>query len=124
MHRQAGSSFGPVSFTVSPAANQRYWASAGVDYPALRAGALYPPIAANLTILAFQTLDDRPMLQTAQRVVCHRRAEAGTALTVTGEVLERYERRGREYVVVEATVSLRDGEPLWTSVATFTPAGP
>jgi hypothetical protein len=114
---------GPVSFTVSPAANERYWAAAGVDHPALRDGALYPPIAANLTILLFQTAAPRPMIQAAQRLVCHRRGEAGSELTVRGTVTERYEKRGREYAVVEAAVVLPDGSPLWTSIATFIEAG-
>ena len=59
----------------------------------LRAGALYPPIAANLTILLFQTVAPRPMIQAAQRLVCHRRGEAGSELTVRGVVTERYEKR-------------------------------
>jgi hypothetical protein len=113
-----GTALGPLTFTVSAEANERYWAHAGVDHPALRAGALYPPIAANLTILLFQTIAPRPLLHTAQRLTCHRRAPAGTELTVTGTVTDRREKRGREYAEVTATVST-DGEPLWTSVATF-----
>ena len=118
-----GTPVGPLTVAVSPAANERYWASAGVDHPALRAGTLYPPIAANLTVLAVQTVVDRPLLQTAQRVVSHRRADAGAALTVTGTVTDRYEKRGREYAVVTAEITLPDGSPLWTSVATFCEAG-
>ncbi len=114
-----GTRLGPMAITVSPAANERYWTAAGVDHPVLRGGALYPPIAANLTILLFQTAAPRPMIQTAQRLVCHRRGEAGSELTVTGAVTERYEKRGREYAVIEAVVTLPDGEPLWTSCATF-----
>lgn len=114
-----GTDLGPLRITVSEAANERYWASAGVDHPALRRGTLYPPVAANLTILLFQTVATRPLLHTSQRLVSHRRAEAGTELTVTGTVLERYEKRGREYAVVDAVVALPDGEPLWTSTATF-----
>jgi hypothetical protein len=110
---------GPLRITVSAAANERYWASAGVDHPALREGALYPPVAANLTILLFQTVATRPLLHTAQRLVSHRRGEAGSELTVTGTVVDRYEKRGREYAVVHAVVALPDGEPLWTSTATF-----
>ncbi|MGQ0803996.1 MAG: hypothetical protein ACT4PI_09060 [Actinomycetota bacterium] len=119
----AGTELGPASFTVSPAANERYWAAAGVDHPSLREGALYPPIAANLTILLFQTVAPRPMIQAAQRLVCHRRGEAGSELIVRGTVTERYEKRGREYAVVEAEVALPGGSPLWTSVATFIEAG-
>lgn len=115
----AGTDLGTLQFTVSAAANERYWGSAGADHALLRDGALYPPIAANLTILLFQTVAERPLLHTAQRLVCHRRGEAGTELSVTGTVAERYEKRGREYAVVEAVVTLPDGEALWTSTATF-----
>lgn len=115
----AGTELGPLSITVSPAANERYWAAAGVDHPVLRDGALYPPIAANLTILLFQTVATRPLLHTSQRLVAHRRGDAGAELTVTGTVTERYEKREREYAVVDAVVALPDGKPLWTSTATF-----
>lgn len=114
-----GTALGPVRITVSAAANERYWASAGVDHPALREGALYPPVAANLAILLFQTVATRPLLHTSQRLASHRRGEAGTELTVTGTVVDRYEKRGRGYAVVDAVVTLPDGEPLWTSTATF-----
>lgn len=119
----AGTRLGPMPLAISAAANERYWTAAGVDHPALRSGALYPPIAANLTVLLVQTVADRALLQTAQRIVCHRRAAAGVELTVTGEVAERYEKRGREYAVVDAEVRLPDGELLWTSSATFCGAG-
>jgi hypothetical protein len=117
-----GGALGPLRLTVSPAANERYWSAAAVEHPSLRAGALYPPIAANLTILLVQTVTGVALLHTAQRLVCHRRGEAGSELTVTGAVTERFEKRGREYAIVEATVALPDGEALWTSIATFTPA--
>ncbi|HEX7522274.1 MAG TPA: hypothetical protein VF441_09505 [Acidimicrobiia bacterium] len=115
-----GTVLGPLELTVSEQANERYWSAAGLDHPALRAGALYPPIAGNLTILLFQTVAERPMLQTTQHLVCHRRADAGVALTVDGVVAERYEKRGRQYAVVEAIIALADGSPVWTSRATFT----
>lgn len=118
-----GTPFGPLTLAISRAANERYWASAGVDHPLLRAGALYPPIAANLTILALQTVVPRPLLQTTQRVVAHRRADADVELTVQGEVTQRFEKRGREYLVVAAEVTLPDGSPLWSSEATFCEAG-
>jgi hypothetical protein len=115
-----GTVLGPLEFTVSHQANERYWSAAGLDHPALRAGALYPPIAGNLTILLFQTIAERPMLQTTQHLVCHRRADAGVALTVSGVVAERYEKRGRQYAVVEALIALAEGAPVWTSRARFT----
>jgi hypothetical protein len=114
-----GTRLGPMTISVSPSANERYWRAAGVDHPTLRAGALYPPIAANLTILLFQTVTSQPMIQTAQHLRCHRRGDSGTELTVTGTVTERYQKRGRQYAVVEADVTLPDGAPLWTSRATF-----
>ena len=115
----AGTDLGPLRITVSAAANERYWASAGVDHAVLRDGALYPPIAANLTILLFQTVATRPLLHTSQRLIAHRRGDAGAELTVTGAVTNRYEKRGREYAVVDAVVALPDGQPLWSSTATY-----
>jgi len=117
-----GSALGPMPVAVSVAANERYWRAAGLDHPLLRSGALYPPIAANLTILLFQTVVSRPLLHTGQRLVAHQRADAGVELTVTGQVAERFAKRGREYAIVEARIALPDGSALWTSVATFTEA--
>jgi hypothetical protein len=119
----AGDRLGPLTLTISRAANERYWASAGADHALLAAGALYPPIAANLTVLLTQTVVKRALIQTAQRIVSHQRADADVELTTTGTVAERFEKRGREYIVVNAEVTLPDGAPLWTSVATFCEAG-
>src|SRR5438876_11364767 len=114
---------GPMRLTVSPAANERYWRAAGVDHPKLRAGALYPPIAANLTILCFQLTVPDAMIQTRQRLRCHRSARAGAELVTTGRVGDRYERRGLEYVDLEAHIVTADAPdaPLWDSWVTFTP---
>ena|SRR5581483_3167588 len=119
-----GLALGPFAVTVSAAANERYWRAAGVEHPALAAGALYPPIAANLTVLLFQQSCPHPMIQTRQHLRCHRREEAGTPLVTTGRVLARYEKRGRQYVDVEAVVCAagRPDEPVWTSTVSFTPA--
>ena len=111
----------PLSLTVSAEANRRYHEAAGVVHPALQAGALYPPIAANLTILLLQQTCHEAVLHTRQRLRSHRRAEAGTPLVVTGRVGDCFEKRGRWYMEVEATVSDEAGDPIWTSVATFTP---
>ncbi len=114
---------GPLRLTISEAANERYWRAAGVDHPALRAGALYPPIAANLTVLCFQKTCPDAMIQTSQRLKCHRRAPAGSELLTFGRVVSRYEKRGREYVDIEVAVIVASepDQPLWTSWVTFTP---
>jgi hypothetical protein len=117
----AGTPLEPFTLEISAAANDRYWAGAGVDHPLRRAGALYPLIAANLTILTFGELCADAMIQTRQRLVCHRRADAPATLRTAGVVSERYERRGRTYVVVDATVTVDDA-PLWSSTVVFTPA--
>jgi len=118
-----GTPIGPFSVTVSAAANERYWRTVGADHPALRAGALYPPLAANLTVLTFQQTCAEAMIQTRQRLVCHRLGQAGAELVSEGTVTARYEKRGREYVDVTVTVCTGDdGLPLWTSEVTFTPA--
>jgi len=118
-----GQPLGPMRLTVSHAANERYWRAAGVDHPALRAGALYPPIAANLTILCFQQTCPDAMIQTRQRLKCHRVAQAGAELVTFGRVVTRYEKRGREYVDIEVAVIVASEPdlPLWTSWVTFTP---
>jgi hypothetical protein len=116
-----GTALEPFTLAISAAANDRYWDGAGVEHPLRRAGALYPLIAANLTILTFGRLCPDAMIQTRQGLVCHRRAEAPAALRTTGQISERYERKGRAYVVVEATVWLNDSR-LWTSTVHFTPA--
>lgn len=118
-----GDRLGPIEIEVSEAANRRYWEAAGVDHPLLRAGALYPPIAANLATLLFQTVAPRPLLHTGQRLVSHRRADAPARLRVTGGVSARDARRGREYATVDAEIHLEDGDLLWTSIATFCEAG-
>jgi hypothetical protein len=118
-----GDALGPFEVTVSEAANERYWRAAGVEHPALAAGTLYPPIAANLTILLFQQHCPHAMIQTRQRLRCHRTEPAGTPLVVTGRVVARYLKREREYVDIEAVVHTGDpDDPIWTSHVSFTPA--
>jgi len=120
---EAGTPLEPLTLAISEAANDRYWDGAGIDHPLRRAGALYPLIAANLTVLTFANLCAEPMIQTRQRLGCHRRADAPATLRTTGVVSERYERRGRTYIVVETEISLDDA-PLWSSSVVFTPAAP
>ena len=119
-----GTVLGPLVVTISAAANERYWRAAGIDHPALRAGALYPPIAANLTVLCFTQVCPDAMIQTRQRLRCHRRVDAGAELVTTGRVARRYDKRGRTYVDVETTVATTaaPGAPVWTSEVSFTPA--
>ncbi len=114
---------GPLRLTISAAANDRYWRAAGLDHPLMRAGALYPPIAANLTVLCFQQTVPDAMIQTRQRLKCHRTAPADADLITFGRVVSRYEKRGREYVDIEVAVitATEPEEPLWTSWVTFTP---
>ena len=119
----AGTELEPLDVTISAAANDRYWEGAGVDHALRRAGALYPLIAANLSILTFGRLCPDAMIQTRQGLVCHRRTDAPATLRTTGRVSERYERRGRTYVVVETTVAVAGtAAPLWSSTVVFTPA--
>jgi hypothetical protein len=119
-----GTVLGALRLTISAAANERYWRAAGVDHPALVAGALYPPIAANLTVLCFAQVCPEAMIQTRQNLRCHRRVDAGTELVTTGRITQRYEKRGRTYVDVETTVARADApdDAVWTSEVSFTPA--
>ena len=117
-----GDRFGPVEYDVSATANDRYWRAAGIEHAARSAGLLYPPMVANLTILALQTVAPAPLLHTHQTLVSHRALVAPATLTVTGSVTNRFTKRGREYLEVTAEVAA-DGAALWTSVATFIAAG-
>src|SRR6478736_6305874 len=92
--------FGSVTYAVSEAANDRYWRAAGIEHPARDAGVLYPPMAANLTILAFQTIAPDPLLHTAQTLTSHAIGHAPADLVVTGRVSGRFAKRGREYIEV------------------------
>lgn len=116
-----GEVLGPLRLSVSARGNERYWASAGVDHPRLREGVLYPPIAANLTILLTQTVVDRQMLHTRQRLRCLAPAHVDEELTVTGRVARRFEKRGRTFVEIETTVA-NPGGVVWESTGTFTSA--
>lgn len=120
----AGLDLGRLVLAISPAANERYWRAAGLDHPALRAGALYPPIATNLTVMLFGATCPDPVIQTSQRLRCHRRAAAGSELITTGRVTDRYEKRGREYVDVHTEITTADAPDLalWSSDVSFTPA--
>jgi hypothetical protein len=119
-----GDPLAPLHITVSAAANERYWRAAGVDHEVLASGALYPPIAANLTVLCFAQLCPDAVIQTRQTLRCHRRVDAGAELVTSGRVTGRYEKRRRVYVDVETTVVTADapGQPVWTSEVSFTPA--
>lgn len=111
----------PLTLELSAAANDRYWQGAGIDHPRRRAGALYPLIAANLTVLAFARHCADAMIQTRQHLVCHRRADAPTRLVTAATIDQRFEKRGLPYITVRAEVTIDDA-PLWTSTVDFTPA--
>jgi hypothetical protein len=111
---------GPLRVAISEAANDRYWRAAGIDHPLLQAGNLYPPIAANMTILLFNQHCGDAVIQTRQRLQCHALASADCELETTGVVVATYEKRGRSYCDIVAKVT-HDGTPLWTSEVSFTP---
>src|SRR2546423_15689325 len=93
--RPPGTPLEPLSVAISAAANDRYWDGAGVEHPLRSAGALYPLIAANLTVLTFARLCPEAMIQTRQRLVCHRRAGAPPPLPTTRPRRARYRRTRR-----------------------------
>lgn len=116
-----GDSLDPLDLTISQAANERYWAAAGIDHPLLRDGALYPLIAANLVVLSVTHHLPEALIQTRQRLECHRRAQAPATLHTVARVIDRYERRDLPYIAVRAAVFV-DDELLWEAESHFTPA--
>jgi hypothetical protein len=116
-----GDPFGPFTVTIRPETNERYWRAAGAEHPLLVAGALYPPIAANLTILALGQRLDEALIQTRQLITCHARVDAPATLQTMGTVVDRREHRARPYLDVRAEITAA-GVALWTSEASFTTA--
>ena len=116
-----GTSLDPLTLTISLSANERYWRAAGIDHALLRSGALYPLIAANLTVLAFTQHVPDAMIQTSQQLTCHRRVNAPSTLTTRATVIDRYEKRSLPYIAIAASVTV-DEELAWTATSHFTPA--
>lgn len=115
-----GTVVGPHTIALSSAANERYWSAAGIDHPTLRAGASYPLVAANATVLAWLATCSVPMIQTRQRLRCHRVAPTPAELNTAGSVTARQTRRGREHIDVRVEIDTPEGR-LWTSEVGFTP---
>jgi acyl dehydratase len=78
-------------------------------------------MAANLTILLVQQQAPEALLHAEQSLASLGLAEADVDLVVNGLVAERFEKRGRDYAVIDATVAAAGGDQLWQSRATFTP---
>ena len=121
---QQGDRLGPLRLTIGPDANARYFTNAGVEHPALRAGALYPPIVANLSVLLFGLHCDDEVIQARQRLRCHRIQPAGTPLVITGHIADRITKRGRLFLDIAIEVATEDApdDPFWESIVSFTPA--
>lgn len=111
----APSDLGSLTVAVSPEANDRYWRGAGIEHPVRDAGLLYPPMAVNFAILLVQQTVSEGLLHTWGRLRCHATGKAGESLTVTGTVLERYEKRQRDYFTVASEIRGEDGTLLWTA---------
>ncbi|MBI2169492.1 MAG: hypothetical protein HYU28_08330 [Actinobacteria bacterium] len=109
-----GTDLGSLELKVTDEANDRYWRGAGVFPPPGASGALYPPMAVNFTILLVQQTIGEGVLHTWGRLDSHALSAPG-AVTVSGTVLERFERRGRDYFVVASQVHAADGTLLWSA---------
>jgi hypothetical protein len=108
--------FPELRLHLSARANDRYWAGAGVDHVARREGRLYPPMAANLTILLVQQEVPAALLHAEQSLRCTGSALTDVDLVVNGVVAESFEKRGRDYAVIDATVATADGSELWRTL--------
>ena len=121
MHTQSspfpppGTDLGACEVAVSEAANDRYWRGAAIDHSLRAAGFLYPPMAVNFTMLLVQQCIPGGLLHTWGRLRCHTAAKAGQRLQTTGSVVERFEKRGRDYCVVATEIRSANGDLLWTA---------
>lgn len=111
----AGTDLGTLPVEVSAEAGDRYWRGAGIEHGARTAGLLYPPMAVNFTILLVQQTVSDPVLHTWGRLRCHAAIPAPTSLVVTGSVVERFEKRERDYFSVASEIRTADGELIWSA---------
>ena len=93
---RSGDRFGPVEYDgFGDRQRPLLGGPPGIDHPARAAGVLYPPMAANLTILALQTVAPGPLLHTRQRLdAATEPSRAPATLAVTGAVTDRFEQAG------------------------------
>ncbi|HVM39200.1 MAG TPA: MaoC/PaaZ C-terminal domain-containing protein [Acidimicrobiia bacterium] len=110
----AGTDLGRYQVTVTEAAAERYWRGAGIEAPGRLA---YPPMAVNLTILLVQQTVPISFLHTRERLASIGAVEAPCDLVVTGRCVDRFDKRGRPYFVVDSTVATADGRAVWRSLA-------
>jgi acyl dehydratase len=114
---EPGFDFGSLDVAVSGEANDRYWRGVGVVHPLRAEGVLYPPMAVNFTILLVQRTLPGGLLHTRQSLRCHATATAPDTVRVTGHVEQRFDKRGRAYIVVASEVRGGRDELLWSSEA-------
>lgn len=112
-----GTDLGLFEVDVSADADARYWRGAGIDPMVAGVAALFPPMAVNLTILLLQQRVTAPILHTRERLRCVGFGEAPQRLRVTGQVADRFVKRGRDYFVIESEIRTDDGDVLWHSTA-------
>lgn len=121
---EPGTDLGVLDLDVSAEANDRYWRGAGIDHAARAAGLLFPPMGVNFTMLLIQRTVPTGVLHTWGRIRSHTAVAAPAAVTISGQVTERWVRRSRDYFTVASEVRDADGVLLWSLEADFAASVP
>ncbi len=130
---QVGEEFAALEFHVSEEMNENFlhavedlhprYVEATADGPPLVHPALLINFSNNTRSPSFYLLPGMAAIHTHEEVEHAGRARVGKRFRVSWQVTARYERRGRQYQVVEATIVDEDGGPVLTRRTTYTYTG-
>jgi hypothetical protein len=102
-----GHPIGPLTYVVDDVAMQRYAATMGVEQP------LYPTVPARHTDPLRNSHEDRQLnskcIAARMMLELFNPVQPGDVLTLKGEVVAVYERRGKPYVTVQTDTVNADG---------------
>lgn len=113
-----GADLGTLELSISAEANDRYWRGAGISHAARHDALLYPPMAANFTMMLIQQSLPMGLLHTWGRLTARSANTAPADVTVSGQVRGRFVKRQRDYFVVASSVSTTEGA-LWDGEQEF-----
>lgn len=120
---EVGESYAPYSFMVTPELNEQYCFAEQDYHPRYREGAdgkaplVHPALILNMSNRtrspSFYMPEGRSVLHAKDIIEFVAPAYVGKQLNVTWTVCERYEKRGREFMVIDCRVIDEDGREIF-----------
>lgn len=121
-----GARLGPVSFEITPAIVEEYFAAVSADRALYKIDGRQaaPPnvLLPYMTVPIYMTYPPNQGIVMAELDMTWHKpiwADETTSVVATGRVLMKFEKRGRRYINWEATFARADGEPIATLINTF-----